>query len=295
MKILKILFFIVVVNVCNAQMINGIVKDSITGKEIAFANVVLKNGKGTYSDEFGVFQLNVKQTLVDTLKISTIGYKSKLLPVASLKKGIIFNIFLQPKTEFLDEVVISSKTIKYGKKEVLGEKRDGNIGVTSLIGMETAVFIANPKNKIGKVNGVYINLKKRKNAEYIATFNVKFYQYDSIRNSPGKLLYDENLYVLPKNKKYRLWVDVKDFNIPFPKNGICVGIEMVNTHGKVKKHTYFGPMFRYTFAEDTVLKTWSNYHSRGWKDGYIEYKKYKRFKQGVSNPMIGAEVVYVLD
>lgn len=295
MKILNILFFILVVNVCNAQLIEGIVRDSINNKEIAYVNVVLKNGKGTYTDEFGTFQLNLKNALTDTIKISAIGYKSRLLPVTNFTKGTIFNIFLQPKTELLDEVVISSKSKTYGKKEVLGEKRDGNIGVTSLIGIEKAIFIANPKSKIGKVNGVYINLKKRKSAEYIATFNVKFYHYDSINNSPGKLLYHKNLFVLPKNKKYRLWIAVKDLNIPFPKKGICVGVEMVNTHGKVKKYTSFGPMFRYTFAETKVLKTWSNYHNQGWKDGYVKHKRFKHFKQGVSNPMIGVEVAYVLD
>ena len=271
-------------------------KDSLTGKSIAYANVVLTNGKGTYSDEFGKFQLHIKSILNDTLKISTIGYKSKLLPAVSFKDDLILEVLLEPKTEYLDEVVISSKKRKYGEKEILGEKRDGNIGVTSLIGFETSVFIANPKNKIGKVNGVYINLKKRKDAEYTATFNVKFYQYDSISNSPGKLLYNENLYILPKNKKYRLWIDVKDYEIRFPENGICVGIEMVNTHRKVKKYAYFGPMFRYTFAENKVLKTWSNYHNRGWRAASIEHKeKDKYFKNGMANPMIGVEVEYIME
>jgi hypothetical protein len=207
----------------------------------------------------------------------------------------IYNVLLAPKTEGLDEVLISSKTLKYGKKEILGEQREGNQSVTSLIGYETAVLIENPKNKTGKVNGVYINLKKRNDAEYIATFNVKFYQFDSIANAPGKLMYNENIYVQPKNKKYRLWVNVEDLGIPFPKNGICVAVEMVNTCGKVKKYAYFGPMYRYTFTEEKTLQTWSNYHNSGWRDGSIEYKNPKRTKVGVLNPMIGVEVEYILE
>lgn len=295
MKAIFFLILLISINFCNAQTIEGIVKDSVTGKSIAYANIVLDSGNGTYSDEFGSFQIKLKSVKNDTLKVSTIGYTSKLLPVSKFKENLIYNVLLNPKPEDLDEVLIFSKKLKYGKKETLGEKRDGNIGVTSIIGMEKAVFIANPKNKAGKVNGVYVNLKKRKNAEYIVNFNVKFYQYDSITNTPGKLLYNENLYVQPKNKKYRLWIDVKDFDIQFPKNGICVSVEMVNTVGKVKKYTYFGPMYRYTFAETRVLKTWSNYHNRGWKDGYIEYKKFKRFKEGIANPMIGVEVEYILE
>ncbi|REE27359.1 carboxypeptidase-like protein [Winogradskyella pacifica] len=295
MKTLKLIFFLITVNFCNSQSINGIVKDALSGEVIAYANIVLKNGKGTYSDEFGNFKLTVRNVETDTLKVSTIGYESQYIPVNLFKDNLIYNVLLAPKTEGLDEVLISSKKLKYGKKEILGEQREGNQSVTSLIGYETAVLIENPKNKTGKVNGVYINLKKRNDAEYIATFNVKFYQFDSIANAPGKLMYNENIYVQPKNKKYRLWVNVEGFGILFPKNGICVGIEMVNTHGKVKKYAYFGPMYRYTFTEEKTLQTWSNYHNSGWRDGSIEYKNPKRTKVGVLNPMIGVEVEYILE
>ena len=295
MKIVKLLILVLTLNFSFAQTIKGIVKDSLTGGAISYANVVLKNGKGTYANEFGDFELKIKNINSDTLKISTIGYKSRLLPATSFKTDVILEIFLEPEIENLDEVVISSKRIKYGEKEILGEKRDGNMGVTSLIGYETTVLIENPKDKTGKVNSVYINLKKRKDAEYIATFNLKFYEFDSITNSPGKLLYHENLYVKPKNKTYKLWIDVKDLGIRFPKRGICLGVEMVNTSGKVKKYAYFGPNYRYTFTEEKDLQTWSNYHNTGWRDGSIKYKNPKRTKVGVLNPMIGIEVEYILE
>ena len=294
MNTVKFLILFLTINLSYAQTIKGVVKDSITGKSIAFANVVLKNGKGTYTNEFGNFELKIKNINNGTLKISTIGYQSRILPTTSFTTDGTLEILLQPEIENLDEVIISSKIIKYGERDVLGEKRDGNMGVTSLIGYETTVLIENPKNRTGKVNGVYIQLKKRKDAEYVATFNLKFYEFDSITNSPGKLLYHENLYVQPKNKKYKLWVDVKDLGILFPESGICLGVEMVNTSGKVKKYAYFGPRYRYTFTEEKDLKTWSNYHNTGWRDGSIEYKNPKRTKVGVLNPMIGVEVEYIL-
>lgn len=295
MNTIKRLIFLLSINFCAAQSINGVVKDSLTGEAIAYANILLKNGKGTYSDELGSFKLKVKNVHTDTLKVSTIGYQSKLIPVNVFKNNLTYEVLLAPKTEGLDEVLISSKKLKYGKKEILGEQRDGNQGVTSLIGYETAVLIENLKNKTGKVKRVYINLKNRKDAEYIATFNVKFYQFDSIANAPGELLYNENIYVHPKNKKYKLWVNVEDLGIPFPENGMCVGVEMVNIHGKVKKYAYFGPMYRYTFTEDKTLQTWSNYHNSGWRRGAIDYKNPKRTKVGFLNPMIGLEVEYLLE
>ncbi|WP_179333355.1 carboxypeptidase-like regulatory domain-containing protein [Winogradskyella costae] len=293
MKIITLLVVLFNLSIGNAQAINGVVKDSLSGEVIAYANIVLKNGKGTYSDESGSFKLNIKNTNTDTIKVSTMGYESKMISVNLLKDNLVYDILLVPKTEGLDEVLISSRKLKYGEKEILGEQREGNQSVTSLIGYETAVLIENRKNKTGKVNRVYINLKKRNDAEYIATFNVKFYQFDSIANAPGKLLYNENIYIQPKNKKYRLWVNVSDLGILFPENGICVGVEMVNTHGKVKKYAYFGPMYRYTFTENKMLQTWSNYHNSGWREGFIEYKNPKRTKEGVLNPMIGIEVEYI--
>ncbi|WP_282032672.1 carboxypeptidase-like regulatory domain-containing protein [Winogradskyella eximia] len=292
MKKISLLLLLVSINLLNSQTINGIVKDSVTGENIAFANIVLKNGKGTYSDEFGVFQLEIKNFTTDTLKISNLGYESKILALINLKNATKFEVELKPKVENLEEVLISSKKIKYTDKELLGDKKEGNIGVTSLIGYETAIFIDNPKEINGKLKRIYIDLKKRKNAEYIATLNIKIYELDSINNKPGKLLYNENLYVKPKNKKYRLWLDVKDFNIAFPKNGVFIGVEMVNTFGKVKKYAKFGPMFRYTINKDRNARTWSNYHNSGWKGSSIEHTKFKRVKTGISNPMIGIEVLY---
>jgi hypothetical protein len=292
LKTTLFLFFLISINFLSSQIINGIVKDSISEKNIAFANIVLKKGKGTYSNESGIFELDIKNFNSDTLKISNIGYESKLIPVIHFKNKINFEILLKPKTESLDEVLISTKKIKYTNKELLGDKKEGNIGVTSLIGYETAIFIDNPKNVKGKLKSVYIDLKKRKNADYIATFNIKFYDIDSTNSKPNNLLYEKNLYVKPKNKKYRLWVNVKDFNITFPKDGIYIGIEMVNTFGKVEKYSKFGPMFRYTISKNKDARTWSNYHNSGWRGGSIKHKKFKRSKTGISNPIVGIEVLY---
>ena len=292
MKKILFLIFLITVNLSNSQTINGIVKDSISGQNIAFVNIVLKNGKGTYSSEFGIFELEIKNIKTDTLKISSLGYESKILPLIDFKNKTIFEVLLKPKIENLDEVLILNKKVKYTDKETLGEKKEGNISVTSLIGYETAIFIDNPKNIKARLNRIYVDLKKRSDAKYVATFNIKFYELDTIVNKPAKELYNENYYVKPKNKKYRLWINVKDLEIPFPKNGIFIGIEMVNTYGKVEKYSYFGPMFRYTLDKNKESKTWSNYHNSGWKNGSVDYQNHKKTKEGILNPVIGIEVLY---
>ena len=292
LKIISFLFFVISINLLHSQTINGVVKDSVTGETIAFSNIVLKNGKGTYSSESGIFQLELKNIKTDTLKVSTLGYHSKILTGIDFKNPSKLEVLLKPKIVSLDEVLIASTKIKYNNKIILGERKEGNISVTSLIGYETALFIDNPKKIKGQLNRIYIDLKNRRDAEYIATFNIKFYNLDTVTNKPGKELYSKNFYVKPKNKNYRLWVNVTDLKMPFPENGMYVGVEMVNTYGKVKKYAYFGPQYRYTINENNKPLTWSNYHNSGWKTGSIDYKNKKKMKEEILNPMFGIEVLF---
>lgn len=289
-SVLKKIVFLLLITTISVflQTIEGVVIDSITKKKIAFSSIVLLNGRGIYTDDNGTFSLKSKKNN-DTLKISTIGYHSKLIPLKPYEsqEKINLKIYLQPKVEQLSEVLINSKKLKFNKKVTFGEKRDGNIGMSSLIGYETCILIKNPKRKLGRVKRVYINLKRRHDAQLNAAFSIKLYKYDKINNKPGDLLNEERILVYPKNKKYRLWVNLKDLKIDFPENGICIGVEMINTHGKVKKYTTFGPMYRYTKSESNDFTIWSNYYNVGWKSGSTKNKKRKTL-----NPMIGLEVLY---
>lgn len=283
-----LLFTLIKISSLYSQNIQGTVVDSLSRNKIQFSSVVLLNGRGIYTNSEGQFNLTSKKNN-DTLKISTVGYHSKLIPLKPYEnqEKINLKIYLQPKVEQLSEVLINSKKLKFNKKVTLGEKRDGNIGMSSLIGYETCILIKNPKRKLGRVKRVYINLKRRHDAQLNAAFNIKLYEYDKINNKPGDLLNEERILVYPKNKKYRLWVNLKDLKIDFPENGICIGVEMINTHGKVKKYTTFGPMYRYTKSESNDFTIWSNYYNVGWKSGSTKNKKRKTL-----NPMIGLEVLY---
>lgn len=294
MKKIIYLFIVLTAGIINAQTIKGVVLDASNKLPLAYTNIVLLNGKGVYANDHGLFEIDISNHIHDTLQVSTIGYTTKMIALHPYKDNAIVDLtlLLEPKIEELDEVFISTAKVKYKRKETLGEKRNGNIGMSSLIGSETCIFIDNPEHNVGKLKRVYIDLKKHKNAELTATFNLKFYAYDAASDTPGEALYSKNILVTPKNKKYTLWIDVEDLDIKLPKDGICVGVELINPYGKVKKYTYFGPMFRYTLSDDNAATTWSNYHNTGWKGGSIKHKSFRRFKTGISNPMIGIEVLY---
>jgi hypothetical protein len=39
---------------------------------------------------------------------------------------------------------------------------------------------------------------------------VKFYSFDSIKKQPGKLIYNENIFITPENRTYVLKIDVEN-------------------------------------------------------------------------------------
>lgn len=292
---MKYLFLILCSFICHsisAQELHGFISDSKTKKAIPYSSIaILHSNKGTYADADGMFHLNSNGNTTDTLKISAIGYEPKIINISSLLKTKD-TIYLTASTETLEEVVLSSKSIQYTESISLGEKRDGNISKSTPIGYETCLYFSNPKKALGKLKTLFIKLKKNKSANATATFNIKFYAYDSQKQLPGKLLYHENLFISPKNKKYTLRIPLEDLDVFIPSNGICIGIEMMNTGKKMPKYTQYGPALRYTLSEHNTSITWSNYLNTGWKNGANIHKRFKRFKTGISNPLIQLDVLY---
>lgn len=252
-------------NVRAQKKIEGIIKDSITQKNIPFVNVsYLDLNIGTMSDEEGFF--NLKK--IDTLKyiqISSLGYENKIINI----KKIDSVIYLKPKTEALNEVVVYGKNIVYKKNIKLGLNQSLNKIKTSLpIGYEFSAYIENEYEKKGIIKEVILNLNKAKEYDIIPTYNIKFYSYDSIKKQPGELLSEKNIFVKPENKSYKLKFDVESMKIILPKKGICVGIELVNIENfKITSMSRIAPKINFTHT-DKVNLTWVRFMNKKWnKDG----------------------------
>ena len=147
---MKRFFFIIFFlnNYFYSQSLRGIVSDSLNQEFLPFANVLLLNGKGTFTDAEGKFIIDIKNNIDDTLKISAYGYEPTFFPLNKIKNKTYINFNLVPKISNIEEVVISSKKILFNRKAIIGEDRIGNISVTSLIGYETCVYLNNYENII---------------------------------------------------------------------------------------------------------------------------------------------------
>ena len=105
---------------------SGKIVDAETGVGLSYVNIgVIGKEIGAVSDREGDFQLDLAEShLADTLRISMIGYESKVIPVkALLQPGTTTTIRLKEAVSELDEVVL---TAREWKRKTLGNKTESN-------------------------------------------------------------------------------------------------------------------------------------------------------------------------
>lgn len=174
-KILLIIVLLLLINIsATAQVrINGKVTDE-SGQPLSFANVFLKEIKiGAVADEKGEFTIvskNLKQSILDTLVVSYIGYKSYKSKVYLVKnKNVNLKIELSYATVNLKKVSINASDF-LTPLEIL-EKVKNNIK-------------SNYSRQKVQANGFYRELIKENNT-YIelneATFNLAYDKYPQKR------------------------------------------------------------------------------------------------------------------
>lgn len=129
MKFLFVMISFGFISVSYSQTFKSVVKNQVTGNPISLATIYF-NGTtvGTYSDENGLFQLDVTKYRSVPITISAIGYYSITFSDYDIDNPPVF--YLTPKVYALGDVTITSKKIS-GKsrgrnliifrKEFLGE------------------------------------------------------------------------------------------------------------------------------------------------------------------------------
>lgn len=108
---------------CQKYNLNGSIIDGTTGEALIGASVVESTSiSGVFSNKYGYFTLSLPSKKIQ-IKISYIGYESKLIDVF-LKKDTLIDIKLETNEQLLDEVVI-----KESNEQIL---QSVQIGVTSI-------------------------------------------------------------------------------------------------------------------------------------------------------------------
>lgn len=93
--------------------INGLIRDEETKELIPFASISISNStRGTAANGKGEFELMLRPSdFKESLKISSIGFKSKTVPIETLRNTKQFVIELESDVKLLKEIEVSQRPI----------------------------------------------------------------------------------------------------------------------------------------------------------------------------------------
>jgi hypothetical protein len=269
------LFLLFSLNNLRSQNVSGIILDSITKQPLDLVNIIISNTNiGVYTNPNGKFKLQLTNP-TDNLNISYIGYKTRGINSAHFinKKEYEAVFYLSPTTAQLNEVVIENKKINYGWSKTIASPRENTRFFGFQFGTENCTYVKNPDRKKAKIVTVILDLKKtaeydkdnpKWKLDYLSDYNIKFYEIDLLNNSPGKEIYDKDIVVNPENKTRSFAINIDSLNIPFSENGICIGVEMINTRYQNPKKVFatIGPSINFTEnREKNPIMAWSRYRN----------------------------------
>ena len=266
--------------ICNSQTIKGVVKNSYSKEPLEFTNVFIKRSTyGTFTDTLGYFEIDAFD-FADSLYFSRIGFMTQKVKVSDLKIHETNEILLMEMTETLKEIIISNKKREYSNAKRIKNKSESNeINYFSFqFGTEHCVYFANEIKRQGKIESFSIDLKQVKDGnkeckeckvDYITDFNIKFYEFDEKTKKPGIEIFSEPILIETENKTYNFIVDLNKYNILFPENGVCIGIEVINRKYKNPKlaGAFTAPSINFQrIRKPSNNESWIRYRNSGnWK------------------------------
>jgi hypothetical protein len=239
LSILITLFFLNILSI-SAQT-KGIVVDE-NNLPIPYVNIWIEGENiGTTSEENGTFVIDSNDGNKNLI-FSILGFEKKIIKLSEAK-----HVVLQSQINELNEIVIVNKK----------ESRETEIGK-----VENTIFQAFE-------NGPKIDVKyfpyipKYKNTKFIkqvriltdsklesSTIKIHFYKVDE-NGLPGEKLLKKDFIVTIKKGGRNNKINVSDFNLTMPKNGIFVGFEKIMIESNKEEKTITDPNTKVTKVHRT--------------------------------------------
>lgn len=257
---MKTTFFFFLFSLSLLAQTKGVVKDSLSGQPISYVNIWVENENiATTSEEDGTFSINVATD--KNLIFSALGYEKK-----TIKASQTAEVFLNAKAFDLDEVVISNSI---DTKRIIIGQTENTIAQAFDNGPRIDV-------KYFPYNSAYQKTKYIKKVTLStdsriedATVKIRFYRVDA-NGFPGEEMLKKDLIVTVKNGTKNNKIDLSEYNLVMPKNGLFVGFEklMIEKNKKEKtitdpntkttqiQKTYY-PLMLYNYVERDALFTFS--------------------------------------
>ncbi|MDZ7935704.1 MAG: carboxypeptidase-like regulatory domain-containing protein [Emticicia sp.] len=208
----------------NFVLAQTLIKDSNSKEPIPYVSVSRQNGTGTYSNEDGSFELLISSS--DTLYISHLAYKSIKLTKSDIDNLTGGVIYLVPKSFQLSEVQISQSRKSeidlgyYYNKTFFnrtgpGGKNDFSVFVNHL---------KNTANQQGYLEKLYFDLHVDLTEKSNSKARIRVFSVGEDGLPKDDLLNKEIIKRIDRLTP-NLQIDVSEFNIVFPLNGVFIGLE----------------------------------------------------------------------
>lgn len=241
----------------HSQSILGVITNLETGDKIPYVNIGYQNRPiGTVSSENGEFQLNYSHSEIsDTIIFSAIGYHTVTYPVRDLKNHLTHNnqVFMNPKTSILKEIVVASKELSHSKKigNGLGSKRKKvGFGPNDNLGREIGT-IMKLQNKNAYIHKVLVNI----GVNDYGKIKVRLNLYKWSNGRVGERLNDFPLYFETELSEGIWEMNVEKYDIEVTSD-FFVSIEYIENMGAYGLYFTFSFNKQPTFTRETNNSLW---------------------------------------
>lgn len=230
-SVVLFMFFLVHQGSYGQKLCKGILLDSLTKQAIEYANIgIVGKGVGTVTDDKGEYSFSIPDSLLDqNIKISMIGYRSKIYPATGFEK--LSKVHLAQNITSLHEVSVTAKKTKI---KILGNQTktkavSGGFNKNSL-GSEIAVKL-NIKRPQTHIKKFMFNINK--NSLNIAPiFRVNMYNADD-NGYPNENILAQNIIIAPKEMIGFVEIDLTPYSI-FVDKDVFISIEWIKDLGDVR-------------------------------------------------------------
>ncbi len=215
-------------------ILSGFVQDSKTKVKLPYVNIgVLNKEIGTVSNKEGSFDFHLSESNAnDTIRISMIGYKPKILVVDKLlnKKGNI-EVNLKEEISELNEVVV---TAKKWKNKVLGNKTKSTF-IGHLFYYE----------QLGKEMGIRMNVGRKPTFVDDFNFHISYNRFSAksyfrlnmykiVNGKPSDNILKNNIIISVEPKQTgMISTNLKEYDIVLTED-VIVTLEWVDNEGEIK-------------------------------------------------------------
>lgn len=245
----------------------GVVQEKGTGLPVPYAGIQFKGLLvGTYADGQGRFFMEMEEIPpADSLLVSAISYKSLDLPFSSSQMNNNQVIKLEKSPLVLEPAIIEADKLE---QQNMGNNKKFALSrlYIDTHGQQAALFIENETGQSPKITKLNYYLTRDGNTN--APFRVRLYA-PAKDGSPGKDLLPGIIIAKPGNDPGWFTVDIYQYNVRIPENGIFVAIQGVYPNDypgdedqTVANEIMYGQQVACSRARDN--NTWHYSLSRTW-------------------------------